>query len=44
MKNICCFIAVLIILYAINFSNLSHDAQLIWLMNNESVDIINLLS
>ena len=27
-----------------NFSNLSQDAQLIWLMNNESEDIINLFS
>ena len=26
------------------FSNLSQDAQLIWLMNNESDDIINLFS
>ena len=27
-----------------NFSILSQDAQLIWLMNNESDDIINLFS
>ena len=27
-----------------NISNLSQNAQLIWLMNNESDDIINLLS
>ena len=27
-----------------NFTNLSQDAQLIWLMNNESDDIINLFS
>ena len=46
MKHIYCLIAVLIIhmvkvkMSCKNFSNLSHDAQLIWLMNNESDDII----
>ena len=46
MNNIYCLIAVVIIHMEVkmsckNFSNLSHDAQLIWLMNNESDNIIN---
>ena len=55
MGNIYCLITVLIIHYCIffmekvqksfkNFSILSQDAQLIWLMNNESDNIINLFS
>ena len=55
MSNIYCLIAVLIIHYGIllwrkwgshakKISILSQDAQLIWLMNKESDDIINLSS